>query len=708
MKLCIQKLMTGLAMTFVVASSVFAPFMVQTHNTISPAIAYAQTEVDNALAQTTVNASQFSCSIDKDFDLQNCIVAMTIEVLRWFHIVVGWTGTFADIALDMSISSDTYSKNAEFVTKGWEIVRDITNIFFILILLLIAIGTILRIDRISAKKLLPTLIILALVINFSLFITKVIIDGGNILSRAFIGNMTIVVQKPDPENPGNFIPDEKDYVQFSQIVAQAMAPQKMLAMAGNQVLVGNNAMLIPYFFLIIITYGFIIYVFVMVGFLFIARFIGLWFLMILAPIAFISHASPFGLPNQMDHRRWWKELASLAFQPAIFLFFMYILLHFLDTGGFVSSIYSSTQNGNFLMGLIGIVLPIIIICAFVYMALQAAKKMGGELANVATKAGGAVLGLGAAAVTGGTAWAMRGAVGGAVGSRMAQSEMSGKFGNMVRATGNKLQTSSFDARQTKFSKNLMAKAQMDTLGLNTMGERQGGFKGAKERKVRADQERAKLLNVNEFTKMDSESKLNTKIENKEKELTNEKNSENKAKIKDELHELETKKNLVKARNSGNSAQERTHEKELTKIRHNKYAAELEKSTSLNGISNLTDAIQGTTSMKQVAANRIKSGNNIELDVKGEDDNATVKLLKELVQQGRGDKKGGDAGEDGDGRPDGSLTGTKPEEGGRDSGESSGEGDGREGNPKLDDVEYKPGDEKDEEKDEESRPEAKQE
>src|SRR5574344_497235 len=51
--------------------------------------------------------------------------------------------------------------NAPAVVSGWKIVRDICNMFFVVIMLIIAFATILRVKDYTYEKLLPKLIIMA-------------------------------------------------------------------------------------------------------------------------------------------------------------------------------------------------------------------------------------------------------------------------------------------------------------------------------------------------------------------------------------------------------------------------------------------------------------------------------------------------------------------------------------------------------------------
>lgn len=74
---------------------------------------------------------------------------------------------------------------------GWTVTRDIANIFYIFILLWIALATIFNIDKFSAKNLLPKLVISALLINFSLVIGATIIKTANNLALVYYKNTNL-------------------------------------------------------------------------------------------------------------------------------------------------------------------------------------------------------------------------------------------------------------------------------------------------------------------------------------------------------------------------------------------------------------------------------------------------------------------------------------------------------------------------------------
>src|SRR3990167_4837671 len=97
-------------------------------------------------------------------------------VAYFFNILIGVTvnSTFLD---------------SSFVSKAWGVVRDLSNIFFILILLYIAVKIILDLGGSEAKKMIAKVIIIALLINFSMFFTHVVIDSSNILALVFYNKL---------------------------------------------------------------------------------------------------------------------------------------------------------------------------------------------------------------------------------------------------------------------------------------------------------------------------------------------------------------------------------------------------------------------------------------------------------------------------------------------------------------------------------------
>ena len=78
-------------------------------------------------------------------------------------------------------------------TIGWKATRDVANMFFVLFILWVAIATILSYESYSARALLPKIIVVALLINFSFSISQLIINTSTTLGNFFFAS--IIKQK---------------------------------------------------------------------------------------------------------------------------------------------------------------------------------------------------------------------------------------------------------------------------------------------------------------------------------------------------------------------------------------------------------------------------------------------------------------------------------------------------------------------------------
>jgi hypothetical protein len=74
----------------------------------------------------------------------------------------------------------------DLVLSGWHFVMGLTNLFLILIFVVIAIAYILKIETFQAKKALPRLIIVALLLNFTLVFIGVFVDIAQITLKSII------------------------------------------------------------------------------------------------------------------------------------------------------------------------------------------------------------------------------------------------------------------------------------------------------------------------------------------------------------------------------------------------------------------------------------------------------------------------------------------------------------------------------------------
>src|SRR3989338_4329537 len=114
------------------------------------------------------------------FDVGACLVNISYYL---FYTLPAMLLTLAarlfDAILALTLSSQLYGP---FISSAWVVVRDLANIFFKLILLYIAIKVILGMAGHGVKQMIVQVVIAALLINFSMFFTKIVIDSSNILA----------------------------------------------------------------------------------------------------------------------------------------------------------------------------------------------------------------------------------------------------------------------------------------------------------------------------------------------------------------------------------------------------------------------------------------------------------------------------------------------------------------------------------------------
>ncbi|MBI2120631.1 MAG: hypothetical protein HYT94_03345 [Parcubacteria group bacterium] len=328
---------------------------------------------------------------------------LVVEIPRW---IFGLVGIFFDVLLAVSLNS-TMIKNPDFVDKGWVILRDISNTFFIFILLYIAISTILQTAGGQTKRLLATLIMIALFMNFSLYATRFIIDVSNVLALEFYVNIGTDEVKFITISQGGPKP-----LSVSKGFMRAFGIERLLSAESSTSLIvsiWNNFGQRMFLFLMIgIMYIIASVIFFKAALLFLSRVVAFWLLMILSPLAFFSFILPFTRGKVWS--RWSSELISQAFLAPIFLFFLYLTLMLAaNFTGKTNPFFTEgapSSIGASIVPIIFIFLQFFMIIALLYMGLKTATGMSGALGTAMTGVGNRLAGYGKTAVGFGTGVAL--------------------------------------------------------------------------------------------------------------------------------------------------------------------------------------------------------------------------------------------------------------------------------------------------------------
>ncbi len=273
--------------------------------------------------------------------------------------------------------------NNPIVVMGWKAVRDVANLFFIFILLLIAFSTILGSEKLNYKQHLGKLVLMALFINFSKMITGILIDFSQVVLFSFLNAI-------GTKGPGSLL-------YLSNHVKQGFG-------ALGDVQLGffdaTLAVIVNILFSAITAI-----VFIVMTAMFAARIIVLWILIILSPMAFLLSTIPQG---QQYSGRWWGELGkNLAAGPVLAFFLWLALAINISDGFFVNDTNLSNENiatikKNIDGGASGITLGIaergsltsvisfVISMSFLLLGLKMAGESGAVGAGAATAAAGFV------------------------------------------------------------------------------------------------------------------------------------------------------------------------------------------------------------------------------------------------------------------------------------------------------------------------------
>jgi hypothetical protein len=428
---------------------------------------------------------KLGCSLDPwKPNLIGCIAGIFYMIWEVSAVIARFAGNILDFFVYYSTNSSSYTN--EFVSQAWGAVRDIANIFFIIALLYVAIKTILGLNVTDNKRLVGAVIIIALIINFSLFTTKVVIDGSNILAKVFYNNITSKDEK------GALATGASGQKSISVGLIEKYNPQKLLdadQSKAQQKYDSSPGTFIFYTVLLIVITLYTAYIFFSVALLFVARVVSLWLAMIFSPIAFASYTVPFDIPG-FGHKEWWKNLMDAALLAPIFIFMLYIIILF---AGFLKTITDNTDS------LLTVTIPFIILAVLLTKAKSIAVKFSGEIGAMIQKAGAVVGGVALGAATGGMAMAGRATIGRA-GAAIANSatlknaEARGIVGaRQLRNIGKFTGSGSMDIRGIKVG----GKGLADT-GLTSLGTpKEGGFTKRRADQVEKRQKRAKELEVGE-------------------------------------------------------------------------------------------------------------------------------------------------------------------------------------------------------------------
>jgi len=300
-----------------------------------------------------------------DATIGNVFLFFTWAGYSMFSLLLTLSGILLDNSVTLSLDSSNFTLPA--ISAAWIVIRDFANLFFIFILLYIAIATILNLG--NYKRALLSVIIGALLINFSLFFTKVVIDAGNILAVGFYNEASAVTVKGIPGHS------------LSLVFSEGLKLQSMMDTSSYEKLSNFNSGKAYLFGTIVESVA--MFVFFSAALMFIGRTIALMFLMVLSPFVFVAMVLP-GTKGQAA--KWWRTLISQVFFAPAFLFFVWIVAEIIKRGELVAITGSGNSSFADLVNMenvddASLFLTYFLICGLLLGSLTVAKSMGGAVAS---------------------------------------------------------------------------------------------------------------------------------------------------------------------------------------------------------------------------------------------------------------------------------------------------------------------------------------
>lgn len=304
--------------------------------------------------------------------------------------------TLGGILLEFAIYNFVINFGLEFNTSGvgvavnelWSIVRDFFNILFIFGFVYIGFQMILNSSNSAAKKTLASLIAAALLVNFSLFISKFIVDFSNRIATELAEAAFTDQGSSQSSATGSNLAIADTFFTYLG-TAQTLNVPEIVTREGGQ----------PWFFIFgsAIFYLITAFVFAAGGIMLIIRFVALCIFMVLSPFMFLGWVFP-GMQGWTS--RYWKGFLGRAFYAPVYIILLFFSATILEnmfgaggssqlsvngqatTGGLLQNVTNSENNLFILIG------PFALAATFLIASVIVAGKMSADGASGVMKVGG--------------------------------------------------------------------------------------------------------------------------------------------------------------------------------------------------------------------------------------------------------------------------------------------------------------------------------
>lgn len=286
-----------------------------------------------------------------------CLVRVALtsigQAFMWIGIqILSITGSFFEFAIRVTVKDSGSILNSSFLKNpievSWSLFRDVANIVIIAMFVFTAISLILGISEYGDKRRIARVLVVAILLNFSLLFTKMIIDFSNFTAFQFYSS---ILKLPS----SNQTPSGQQNANFSQasISSSGLTERFMILLGVNGVAnsyaalstladayqSGLAALAIGFLGGVLLLFAASIFAFG--SFLLLSRVLLFLLLAITSALAFASWLIP-GKFVEVGWSAWWKALFSNAIFAPLLMIFLWVSLKVSE--GLVK--YNGTGGGS--------------------------------------------------------------------------------------------------------------------------------------------------------------------------------------------------------------------------------------------------------------------------------------------------------------------------------------------------------------------------
>jgi hypothetical protein len=317
-------------------------------------------------------------------DIDEAGSSCVIEGVGWmlcpvFNFLAGVNDATYKIIEEMLVTDTRVVETDSDTYRAWAAMRTLANVGFVVVFLIIIFSQLTGagVSNYGIKKLLPRIIITAILVNVSFVITQLAVDLSNILGGS-LKTLFETIPTANGELANNLLATGNEFTDVTAKIFGGIGIIQAAAVAGVAAYYGGAGLLIP------ILLAAVLAIFLTL-FILIARQAIIILLIVLAPLAFLAML----LPNTENLFKQWRKIfvALLLVYPMIAVLFGASHL----ASKILITVFATDDPNNvfgLLIGLAVMVLPLFLVPKLLQGSLNAVPFVGGLASKAAARSNG--------------------------------------------------------------------------------------------------------------------------------------------------------------------------------------------------------------------------------------------------------------------------------------------------------------------------------